>query len=156
MFPGLESRGADLMSRFSPLPDKWRLHTIVVERSWAWLGKVRVDLFTMHHKAHCPLWFSLSPQYNSRLWVNVFAGAPLTRKLLLSMALFSGMCVKDICMELSWTAPSYPSEGLCSQGLGDTGLLTVVDGCVGVNCTAPHPLSLGIVYDHMSPCSLDD
>ena len=36
--PGLENRGAELMSRGSPLPGEWVLHPEVVKQVWAQFG----------------------------------------------------------------------------------------------------------------------
>lgn len=61
--PDLESRGADLMSRGSPLPDEWRLHLSVMEQDWTRFGRAEVNLFATIPVDH--FGFSLAEQDNS-------------------------------------------------------------------------------------------
>ena len=80
--PGLENRGADLMSRGGPLDDEWRLQPGVVQQIWSRFGRATVDLFADRSNTHCPLWFSLRPQDRPPLGVDAFAHAPWPRRLL--------------------------------------------------------------------------
>lgn len=80
--PGLENRGADLMSRGGPLEDEWRLQPEVVQQIWSRFGKATVDLFASGSNTHCPRWFSLKPQDRPPLGVDAFAHAPWPRGLL--------------------------------------------------------------------------
>lgn len=80
--PGIENRGADLMSRGGPLEDEWRLQPEVVQQIWTRFGRATVDLFANRSNTHCPHWFSLDPQDHPPLGVDAFAHAPWPRGLL--------------------------------------------------------------------------
>jgi len=80
--PGLENRGADLMSRGGPLPGEWVLHPEVVKQIWAQFGRAEVDLFASRRNSHCTLWFSMARRDNPPLGVDAFAHEPWPRKLL--------------------------------------------------------------------------
>lgn len=80
--PGIENRGADLMSRGGPLEDEWRLQPEVVQQIWTQFGRATVDLFANRSNTHCPQWFSLSPLDHPPLGVDAFAHAPWPRGLL--------------------------------------------------------------------------
>ncbi|KAF7221522.1 putative LOC107375874-like protein, partial [Nothobranchius furzeri] len=57
--PGVLNRGADLLSRGTPLYGDWSLHPAVVEQIWIRFGTAVVDLFASKENAQCPLFFSL-------------------------------------------------------------------------------------------------
>jgi len=80
--PGLENRGADLMSRGGPLPGEWTLHPEVVKQIWAQFGTAEVDLFASRRNSHCALWFSMALSDDPPLGVDAFAHEPWPRKLL--------------------------------------------------------------------------
>nr|XP_054606384.1 uncharacterized protein LOC129166858 [Nothobranchius furzeri] len=57
--PGVLNRGADLLSRGTPLYGDWSLHPAVLEQIWIRFGTAVVDLFASKENAQCPLFFSL-------------------------------------------------------------------------------------------------
>lgn len=58
--PGALNRGADLLSRGSPLYGEWVLHPQVVKQVWQKYGQATVDLFASQENAKCLLYFSLT------------------------------------------------------------------------------------------------
>ncbi|KAK7909311.1 hypothetical protein WMY93_013995 [Mugilogobius chulae] len=58
--PGVQNVVADFLSRQSPLPGEWRLHSDVVDDIWRAFGRAEVDLYATRETTHCPLWFSLT------------------------------------------------------------------------------------------------
>ncbi|KAL2095574.1 hypothetical protein ACEWY4_007722 [Coilia grayii] len=58
--PGVENRGADLLSRGHPRYGEWKLHLNVTKQIWQRFGYPTVDLYASAENAHCPLFFSLT------------------------------------------------------------------------------------------------
>lgn len=80
--PGVENRGADIMSRGGPLMGEWSLHPEVVQQIWSQFGRAEVDLFADRSNTHCPRWFSLRPEDRPPLGVDAFAHEPWPEELL--------------------------------------------------------------------------
>ena len=80
--PGVDNKGADLLSRGGPLPDEWRLNPALARELWARFGRAEIDLFASSQNTQCPLWYSGTLKGEQSLGLDAFTHSPWPRGLL--------------------------------------------------------------------------